>query len=96
MILGVSFESDFGIAVSAFEVEPEDLYSQVGLLVTDFHAHVEFGSNVEIVGTGVAPKRHGQHVPDHHEFVFAPSSLYNTFVVEVFGEILDEYFTLSH
>ena len=96
MIFGVGFKGDFCIAVGAFEVEPEDFDSQVGLLVTDFHTHVEFGANVEIVSTGVAPKGHRQHVPHHHEFVFAPSSLYNALVVEVFGEILDEYLTLSH
>ncbi len=46
MILGVSFECDFTIAIGAFEVEPENLNAQVCLFVTDFHTHVELGSNV--------------------------------------------------
>jgi hypothetical protein len=66
MIFGVSFEGYFAIAVGAFEVEPEDFDAQVGVLVADFHTHVEFGSDVEIVGTGIAPERHGQHISNHH------------------------------
>jgi hypothetical protein len=46
MILGVSFECDFAIAICAFEVEPEDLNAQVCLFVADLHTHVELGSNV--------------------------------------------------
>lgn len=96
MIFGVGLEGDFGIAVGAFEVEPEDFDSQVGLLVTDFHTHVEFGSDVEVVSTGVAPQRHRQHVSHHHQLVFPPSSLYDTFVVEVFREVLYQHLALSH
>lgn len=58
MILRISFESDFGIAIGAFEVEPEDLDAQIGLLVTDLHTHVELSTNVEIVCTCIASQRH--------------------------------------
>lgn len=88
MIFGVCFEGDFGVAVCAFEVEPEDLDAQVGVLVADFHTHVELGPDVEIVGAGIAPERHGQHISDHHQLVLPPSSLHYPLVVEVLREIL--------
>ena len=55
MVLGISFECDFCVAVGALEVEPEDLDAQIGLFVTDLHSHVELGTDVQIVLTGIAP-----------------------------------------
>jgi hypothetical protein len=54
MIFGVSFECDFAVAVGAFEVEPEDLDAQIDFLVADFHSHVEFGADVEVVSASIA------------------------------------------
>lgn len=59
MVFGVGFEGDFCIAIGAFEIEPEDFDAEIGLLVTDFHSHVELGADVEIVGTCVAAQTHG-------------------------------------
>jgi len=54
MVLRVCLESDFTVTIGTFEVETEDFDSQIGLLVAYFHSHVEFGSDVEIVGTSIA------------------------------------------
>ena len=96
VVFGVSFEGNLSVAASALEVEAEDLDVKIGLQVAYLHTHVEFCSNVEIVSTGVAAQTHGQHVPDHHELVRAPASLYDALVVKVFGEIFDKDFPLSH
>lgn len=96
MVFGVSFEGDLGVAVGTLKVEPKDLNAQIGLLVADFHSHVELGPNVEIVGTGVAPQTHWKHVPDHHEFILAPATFDYDLMVEVLGEILDYYLPLCH
>ena len=66
MVLGISFEGDLGVAIGAFEVEPEDFDAQIGLLVTDLHTHVELSTDVKIVGTCIAAQGHGQHVSHHH------------------------------
>jgi hypothetical protein len=96
MIFRVSFERNFSVAIGAFEVEAEDLNAQICIFVADFHAHVELGSDVQIICAGVAPKTHWQHVAYHHELVFAPAAFYNAVVIEVFWEIFDEDLTLCH
>ena len=96
MVFGVSFECDLGVAVGALKVEPKNFNAEIGLLITDFHPHVELGPDVEVIGAGVAPQTHGKHVPDHHEFVFAPATFNDDLVVEVLGEILDYYLPLCH
>ena len=55
MVFGVSFEGNFGIAICAFEVEAEDFDPKVGFFVANFHSHVEFGADVEVISAGVAP-----------------------------------------
>ena len=85
----VGFEGDFGVAVRVFEVEVKDFDAQISFLAADLHSHVELGSNVKVVGAGVAPERHRQHVPHHHQFVLTPPPLHNAFVVEVLWEIFD-------
>lgn len=54
MVFGVGFKCDFTIAIGTFEVEPKNLDAKIGLLVTNFHSHVKFGSDVKIVSTGIA------------------------------------------
>lgn len=54
MVFGISFECDFTVAVSAFEVKSKDFDAEIGLLVTYLHTHIELGADVEIVGAGVA------------------------------------------
>lgn len=96
MIFRVCFEGDFRIAVGALEVETEDLDAEVGLLVADFHAHVELGADVKVVGTGITTQTHGQHVADHHEFILATSPLDDAVMVKVLGEVLDEDLSFCH
>lgn len=55
MIFGISFEGYFCVAVGAFEIEPKDFNAEIGLFVTYFHSHVEFSSDVKVIGAGVAP-----------------------------------------
>ena len=55
MVFGVSFKCDFTVAIGTFEVETKNLDTEIGLFVTNFHSHVKFGTDVEIVGAGIAP-----------------------------------------
>ena len=96
MVFGIGFEGDLGVAVGALKVEPEDLNAEIGLLVADFHPHVELGPDVEVISAGVAPQTHREHVPDHHQLVLAPTAFYYDLVVKVLGEILDYYLPLCH
>ena len=89
MVFGISFEGDFGIAISALKVKPKDLDAKIGLLIANLHPHIEFGSNVKIVGTCIASQAHGQHISDHHQLVLAPTTLHNNFVIKIFREIFD-------
>jgi hypothetical protein len=54
MVFGVSFKCDFAITIRTFEVETENLNAEIELLVTNFHSHIKFGTNVQIVGTSIA------------------------------------------
>lgn len=96
MVLGIRLERDFSIAIGAFEVKPEDFDAQICLLVTYLHTHVELGTDVQIVCTGIASQGHRQHVSNHHELVLAAAALLDAFVIKVFGEIFDKDLTLSH
>lgn len=89
MILWISFEGDFAIAVGAFEVEPEDLDAQICLLIANFHSHVKLGADVQVICTSVTPQRHWQHIPYHHQLVLTTSSLLYSLMIEVLREILD-------
>jgi len=46
MVFGVSFKCDFTIAIGTFEVETENFNTEIGLLVTNLHSHVKFGTNI--------------------------------------------------
>jgi hypothetical protein len=96
MVFGISFEGNFGIAVGAFEVEPEDFDAQVSLFIAYLHTHVKLGSDVEIICAGIASEGHGQHVSDHHQLVLAPASLDYTLMIEVLREIFDENLSFCH
>ena len=96
MVFGISFEGDFGIAISALKVKPKDLDAKIGLLIANLHPHIEFGSNVKIVGTCIASQAHGQHISDHHQLVLATTSLDDDLVVEILREILDYHLPFCH
>lgn len=49
MVFGVCFECDLGVAVRAFQIEAEDLYAEVHLVVADLHTHVELCADVQVV-----------------------------------------------
>lgn len=54
MIFGVSFETDFIVAISALEVESKDFNAKVSLLIAYLHSHVELGADVQIVRAHIA------------------------------------------
>lgn len=54
MIFGVSFKCDFTVTIGTFEVESKDFDAKIGLLVTNLHSHVKFGSKIKIVSTSIA------------------------------------------
>jgi hypothetical protein len=96
MIFWVSFESDFGITVSTFEVKSKDFDSQVSFLVANLHSHVELRSNVQIISTSSTTQAHRQHISDHHELIFTPTSLDDDIVIKIFWIVLDYDFSLCH
>lgn len=55
MIFRISLETDLIITIRALEIKPEDLDPQIGFLITDFHPHIEFRADIEIVCAYIAP-----------------------------------------
>jgi hypothetical protein len=49
MIFWISLESDISIAIGALEIKSEHLDSQINLIITDFHSHVELCTDVKII-----------------------------------------------
>lgn len=54
MVLGICLEGNFGVAMSALEVESVDADAQVGLVHHSLLAHVELRTDVYVVTARVA------------------------------------------
>jgi hypothetical protein len=95
-ILGVGFEGDFSITLSAFEVEAINSNAEVIFIQTGFLSHVELCANIKIIAAGGTTQTHGKHHTNIILLIFGTLVLNKTIRIEIWGVIFDEDLAFGH